>query len=70
MDRGAAAVHGVARKESNTGDGFPHERFRTHALQKEMATSLSLAWRNPRREVGGSCHLMRSHRVGLTGRVT
>ena len=47
MDGGAwwAAVHGVAKSQSDTTEPFP---FHFHALEEEMATHSSvLAWRIP-----------------------
>ena len=65
MDRGAwrAAVHGVAKSQSQLGD-FTFT-FHFHALEKEMATHSSvLAWRIPGTEEPGGLPSMGSHRVG------
>ena len=65
MDGGAwwAAVHGVAKSQTLLSDfTFP---FHFHALEKEMATHLSvLAWRIPATAERGGLLSMGSHRVG------
>ena len=58
MDGGAwsAAVHGVARSQTQLSD-FTFT-FHFHALEKEMAThSSTLAWRIPGTGEPGGCHL-------------
>ena len=65
MDGGAwkAAVHGVAKSQTQLSD-FPFT-FYFHALEKEMATHLSvLAWRIPGTGEPGGLPSMGSHRVG------
>ena len=65
MDRGAwwATVHGVARSRTRLSD-FTFT-FHFHALEKEMATHLSvLAWRIPGTWEPGGLPSMGSHRVG------
>ena len=65
MDGGAwwAAVHGVAKGQTQPGD-FPFT-FHFHALEKEIAThSSTLAWRISRTGKPGGLPSMRSHRVG------
>ena len=64
MDRGAweATVHGVANSRTRLSD-FTFI-FQFHALEKEMATYLSvLAWRIPGTEEPGGLPSMGSHRV-------
>ena len=64
MDGGAlwAAVHGVARSWTWLRD-FTFT-FHFHALEKEMATHSSLAWRIPGTGEPGGLPSMGSHRVG------
>ena len=63
MDRGAwqAAVHGVAK--SWTGLSNFTFTFHFHALEKEMATHSSLAWRIPGMGEPGGLLSVGSHRV-------
>ena len=63
MDRGAwqAAVHGVAK--SWTGLSNLTFTFHFHALEKEMATHSSLAWRIPGMGEPGGLLSVGSHRV-------
>ena len=65
MDGGAweAAVHGVAKSQTQLGD-FTFT-FYFHALEEEMATHSSiLAWRIPGTVEPGGLPSMGSHRVG------
>ena len=65
MDRGAwyAAVHGVAKSQTQLGD-FTFT-FHFHALEKEMAAHSSvLAWRIPGTGEPGGLLSMGLHRVG------
>ena len=65
MDGGAwwAAVHGVAESRTRLID-FTFA-FHFYALEKEMATHLSiLAWRIPGTEQPGGLLSMGSHRIG------
>ena len=64
MDGGAwwAAVHGVAKIRTRLSD-FTFT-FRFHALEKEMATHSSVAWRIPGTGEPGRLPSMGSHRVG------
>ena len=58
-----AAVHGVAKSQTQLGD-FPFT-FHFHALKKEMATHSSvLAWRIPGTGEPGGMPSTGSHRVG------
>ena len=65
MDAGAwsAAVHGVAKSQTRLSN-FTFT-FHFHALEKEMATQLSvLAWRIPGTGEPGGLPSMGSHRAG------
>ena len=64
MDGGAcwATVHRVAKSQTRLGD-FTFT-FHFHALEKEMATHSSLAWRIPGTGEPGGLPSMGSHRVG------
>ena len=65
MDREAwhTTVHGVAKSQTRLSD-FTFT-FHFHALEKEMATHLSiLAWRIPGMGEPGGLPSMGSHRVG------
>ena len=64
MDGGAwwAAVHGVAK--SRTRLSVFTFTFYFHALEKEMATHPSVAWRIPGTGEPGGLASMGSHRVG------
>ena len=65
MDRGAwyAAVHGVAKSQTQLGD-FTFT-FHFHALEKEMAAhSTVLAWRIPGTGEPAGLQSVGSHRVG------
>ena len=64
MGRGAwwAAVHGVVKSQTRLSD-FTFI-FHFHALEKEMATYSSLAWRIPGMGEPGGLPSMGSHRVG------
>ena len=64
MDRGAwwAAVHRVAKSQTRLSDFL--FTFHFHALEKEMATHLSvLAWRIPGMAEPGGLLSLGSHRV-------
>ena len=64
MDRGAwwAAVHGVAKSWTRLSD-FTFT-FHLHALEKDMATHSSVAWRILGMGEPGGLPSMGSHRVG------
>ena len=64
MDRGGwwAIVHGVVKSQTRLSD-FTFI-FHFHALEKEMATYSSLAWRIPGTGEPGGQPSMGSHRVG------
>ena len=64
MDRGAwkAAVHGVTVGRTRMSN-FTFT-FQFHALEKEMATYSSLAWRIPGTGEPGGLPSIGSHRVG------
>ena len=64
MNRGTwwAAVHGVAKSWTQLSDFI--FTFHFHALEKEMATHSSIAWRIPGTVEPGGLLLMESHRVG------
>ena len=64
MDGGAwwAAVHGVAKSWTRLSD-FTFT-FNFHALEKEMATHASVAWRIPGMGEPGGLPSMGLHRVG------
>ena len=64
MNRGAwwAAVHGVSKSWTQLSN-FTFT-FHFHALEKEMATHSSLAWRIPGTGEPGGLPSMGSHRVG------
>ena len=67
MDRGAwkAAVHGVAKSQTQLSVFTFTFTFHFHALEKEMATHSSvLAWRIPGTGEPGGLPSMGSHRVG------
>ena len=67
MDGGAwkAAVHGVAKSQTQLSVFTFTFTFHFHALEKEMATHSSvLAWRIPGTGEPGGLPSMGSHRVG------
>ena len=67
MDGGAwkAAVHGVAKSQTQLSDFTFTFTFHFHALEKEMATHSSvLAWRIPGMGEPAGVPSMGSHRAG------